>query len=595
MKALVIVKLVLVISESVSSQLVSPKETALNESCRTSEIIKCNGEVVKIKVGTCLTRLSNNSDIAVSGKCPYITKRKLDEVLLHENFYHIKLDISTLTEQTCAPLNRKGLLCSECYDGYGPAVYAFGNECVKCNRNTYTSWTLYLFVVLFPITVFYVIVIIFNVHATAPPLTAFVLYCQVFSIIDRTKMPTPTRFTSKYYSSTMLVVARTLSGIWNLDFGRHIVPPFCVSETLNTYHALLLDYITGFYPMLLILVTYILIKLHSHNFKLIVALWTPFNRCFSKVRRTWNPQASIMNAFATFLILSFSKILFISFGIIKPIRTNMLNGTFYSERLYYYPTISANSHKHISFIVLAYTLTTIFVFIPIILLCCYPFKYFRRALFCCCSKRRLVADLFMDSFQGYYKDGTNGTYDWRFLSGLYPLLLAVTLPALNKKYHYQDGQVGLYFITCAIFSLVRPYKKLGHNLLEILILHILTAVVCYEKHNESLQRINYFGDDRVDFLVSTIVMFILPHCVLVTVIAYRACMLLQRRFDLLHKCKIKHIFLSLSNMWRGFTTTINGNGNKKLITGQPLVSYGTATDTVTVTIHQPLEDTFTSL
>ena len=561
MKALVIVQLVLVISESVSSQLVSQKETALNESCRTTSEI--------VEVGICITRLSNNSDIAVSGDCPYITNNKIELQFHHKLFYHIKLDISTLTEQTCAPLNRKGLLCSECYDGYGPAVYAFGNECVKCNRNTYTSWTLYLFVVLFPITVFYVIVIIFNVHATAPPLTAFVLYCQVFSIIDRTKMPTPTKFTSKYYSSTMLQVARTLSGIWNLDFGRHIVPPFCVSETLNTYHALLLDYITGFYPMLLILATYILIKLHSHNFKLIVALWSPFNRCFSKVRRTWNPQASIMNAFATFLILSFTKVLFISHYTIKTVKVTLLNGTIHSERLYYYPTISANSQQHFRFIVLAYSLTTIFVYIPIILLCCYPFKYFRRALFCCCSRRKLVADLFMDTFQGYYKDGTNGTHDWRFLSGLYPLLLAVTLPALNRKYHYQYGQVALYIITSAIFSILRPYKNSAHNLVEIMLLHMLTAILCYANNSKSLQRANYFsGGDGIHTLGSVIVMFILPHCVFVTVIAYRTLMLLQCRFDLLHKCRC----LSLSNMWRRFTTAINGN---KHITDQPFVSYGT--------------------
>ena len=574
MKALVIVQLVLVISESVSSQLVSQKETALNETCKTCSSIDCDEKLVK--VGICLTRLSNNSDIAISGECPYITSNKLELKILHTNFYHIKLDISTLTEQTCAPLNRKGLLCSECYDGYGPAVYAFGNECVKCNRNTYTSWTLYLFVVLFPITVFYVIVIIFNVHATAPPLTAFVLYCQVFYIIDRTKMPTPTRFTSKYYSSTMLQVARTLSGIWNLDFGRHIVPPFCVSETLNTYHALLLDYITGFYPMLLILVTYILIKLHSHNFKLIVALWSPFNRCFSKVRRTWNPQASIMNAFATFLILSFTKILFISFYTIKDISIEMLNGTFYSERLYYYPTISANSEQHFRFIVLAYSLTTIFVYIPIILLCCYQFKYFKRALFCCCSKRRLVADLFMDTFQGYYKDGTNGTYDWRFLSGLYPLLLAVTLTTLNQKYYYQDGKVALYILTSAIFSIVRPYKKSAHNWVEIMLLHMLTAIICYGKDSKSLQRANYFsGGDYFDTLGSIIVMFIIPHCVFVIVIVYRAFMLLQRQFDLLHKCRLRHMCLSLSNMWRKFITTINGNKQLQNITDQPFVSYGT--------------------
>ena len=570
MKALVIVQLVLVISESVSSQLVSPKETVLNKKCKTSGRIKCSDEVVE--VGTCLTRLRNNSEVAVYGDCPYIIK---DKKVFDATFYHIKLDISTLTEQTCAPLNRRGLLCSECYDGYGPAVYAFGNECVKCNRNTYTSWTLYLFVVLFPITVFYVIVIIFNVHATAPPLTAFVLYCQVFSIIDRTKMPTPTRFTSKYYSSTMLQVARTLSGIWNLDFGRHIVPPFCVSETLNTYHALLLDYITGFYPMLLILVTYILIKLHSHNFKLIVALWTPFNRCFSKVRRTWNPQASIMNAFATFLILSFTKVLFISFYTIQTVTVTMLNGTFYSEQLYYYPTISASSQNYFPFIVLAYSLTTIFVYIPIILLCCYQFKYFKRALFCCCSKRRLVADLFMDTFQGYYKDGTNGTYDWRFLSGLYPLLLAVTLPALNQKYRYHNDNMSSYFLTCAIFSLVRPYKKLVHNLVEILLLHMIVVFVHNAKDNKSLQRANYFsGGDDVNVVLSIIVMFILPHCVLVIVIAYKACMLLQRQFDLLHNCRLRHTCLSLSNMWRRFTNAINGNNNITT-TDQPFVSYGT--------------------
>ena len=569
MKALVIVQLVLVISESVSSQLVSPKETALNESCKASSSIICRDKLVQ--VGTCLTRLCDNSDVAVYGDCPYITN---DKEMLYKNFYRIKFDIPTLTEQTCAPLNRKGLLCSECYDGHGPAVYAFGNECVKCNRNTKTSWTLYLFVVLFPITVFYIIVIIFNVHATAPPLTAFVLYCQVMSIIDRTKMPTPTRFTSKYYSSTMLQVARTLSGIWNLDFGRHIVPSFCVSETLNTYHALLLDYITGFYPMLLILVTYILIKLHSHNFKLIVALWTPFNRCFSKVRRTWNPQASIMNAFATFLILSFTKILFISFYTIQTVKVVMLNGTFYSEQLYYYPIISANSQQHFPFIVLAYSLTTVFVYIPIILLCCYPFKYFKRALFCCCSKRRLVADLFMDTFQGYYKDGTNGTYDWRFLSGLYPLLLAVTLTALNQKYRYHNGHMASYFLTCAIFSLVRPYKKLVHNLVEILLLHMTVALLHYAKDNASLRRANYFsGGDDVNVLVSIIVMFIIPHCVLVIVIAYRACMLLQHRFDLLHKCRLRHTCLSLSNMWRRFTIAINGNNN--ITTDQPFVSYGT--------------------
>ena len=136
----------------------------------------------------------------------------------------------------------------------------YGNECVKCHGSVYGRWALYLFVVLFPITVFYVTVIMFNVHAAAPPFTAFVLFCQIFIITDRIYMPTQPKFTqaSKYHIPTLLLLARTFSGIWNSDFGRHIIPPFCVSESLNTYHAVLLDFILGFYPMLLILITYIL-------------------------------------------------------------------------------------------------------------------------------------------------------------------------------------------------------------------------------------------------------------------------------------------------------------------------------------------------
>ena len=36
-----------------------------------------------------------------------------------------------------------------------------------------------MYLVLFPITVFYIIIIIFNIRATAPPFTTFVMMCQV--------------------------------------------------------------------------------------------------------------------------------------------------------------------------------------------------------------------------------------------------------------------------------------------------------------------------------------------------------------------------------------------------------------------------------
>ena len=231
-KSLLIIHAVLVSSELVTNQQALQRSSLLN-TCVTNQYILCEYELVV--VGVCLTTLNNDSDIALYGFCPYITASKIDEQLGHDNYYHIEFDFSNLTEQTCGPLNRKGMLCSECLEGYGPAVYAFGNECLKCHGSVYGRWALYLFVVLFPITVFYIFVIIFNVHAVSPPFTAFVLYCQIFVTIDRIQMPSPSRYTSKYHSPTMLLLARTLSGVWNLDFGRHIFPAFCVSESLNSY------------------------------------------------------------------------------------------------------------------------------------------------------------------------------------------------------------------------------------------------------------------------------------------------------------------------------------------------------------------------
>ena len=565
--------MMLVSSELVTCQPSATKELSLLDDCKTTPYIICEYQLVL--TGICLTRLSNNSQVAILyGACPYVTASKIDGRINFENYYHIVFNISTLTEQTCGPLNRKGLLCSECYEGYGPAVYAFGNECVKCHGSAYGRWALYLFVALFPITVFYVIVIVFNVNTVIPPFTAFVLYCQICVTIDRIQMPTRSKFTSKHHSPTILLLARTLSGIWNLDFGRHIIPLFCVSENLNTYHALLLDYILAFYPMLLILITYILINLHGQNFKPVVMLWQPFHKCFVRTRRTWDPHASIANTFATFLFLSSSKILLISFYSLQTEVVRYINYSTHDNRLYYSPSIQAHSHEHAQFIALSYTLATTFIFIPTIFLCCYPFKYFKKVVFCCCGRWQQTMDMFMDIFQGYYKDGSNGTYDWRFLAGTYPLLMVVVMSALeyNIGKHRREYPHMVYCLTVtAVYSLVRPYKKLSHNLVEILLLFATTATVSYATSSRSIERANYFKD-RVEHAAIIALLFLLPHLVLAMVIIYKVLCIIKHRFES-HYLRFKDKLPWVVTIWNKLHNAISGS--KEQISDKSYVSYGT--------------------
>ena len=73
-------------------------------------------------------------------------------------------------------------------------------------------------------------------------------------------------------------VGAMVYGIWNLDFFRSFDLGICVgTDTLQT---LALDLAVGVYPLLLMLLTYVLIRLYDRNFKPIVVVWRPFQAVF---------------------------------------------------------------------------------------------------------------------------------------------------------------------------------------------------------------------------------------------------------------------------------------------------------------------------
>ena len=117
-------------------------------------------------------------------------------------------------------------------------------------------------------------------------------------------------FTKTGNTRAVTKVILVLYGIFNLDFISHAVPPFCVSKDLRLYHRVFVGYITAFYPMMLILITWICIELHDRNFRMIVYLWRPFHRCFVQLRRGWDTKNDLIDVFATFLLLSFVKIMY---------------------------------------------------------------------------------------------------------------------------------------------------------------------------------------------------------------------------------------------------------------------------------------------
>ena len=176
-------------------------------------------------------------------------------------------------------------------------------------------------------------------------------------------------------------------------------PPFCVSSHIKTSHALALEYLVAFYPIFLILITYVCIKLHDNKFRPIVLLWKPFHRHFVHLRRRWDSTASIINGFTTFLLLAFSKILFVSFTLLHtfPLTNNKCF-------LYYDSTVECHTLEYITFSAIASCVLLIFIICPTILLILYPTRLLRKCVPCCKFQWWHALHMFVESFQGQYKD-----------------------------------------------------------------------------------------------------------------------------------------------------------------------------------------------
>ena len=261
-----------------------------------------------------------------------------------------------------------------------------------------------------------------------------------------------------------LQVLLVLCSIWSLDFFRSVIPPFCVSSHIKTIHALALEYLVAFYPIFLILISYVCIKLHDNNFRPVVWLWKPFHKHFAHLRRRWDSTASIINAFTTFLLLSFSKILFVSFTLLHTFTLNYDN-ILMKCVLYFDSTVECHTQEHTIFSAIASCVLLIFIICPTILLILYPTRLFRKCISCCKFRRWYALHMFIESFQGQYKDGSNGTHDFRMVSASF-LILRIMILALFVNHHRLPAHTsefqGALFAYCIILH-VPPVSTLSQN------------------------------------------------------------------------------------------------------------------------------------
>ena len=382
----------------------------------------------------------------------------------------LPINLSQLNDYMCGPLNRKGLVCSECADGFGPSVTSFGYRCVNCTQSD--AWygvLLFLFTVLVPITLFYVIVLVFQIKVLSAPMPCFIMYAQVVVLVFD-----PNHCISFTNSSNLTLdvkIMLTLYGIFNLYFGHHIniLPPYCLNKHLKFIHLAILGYVSAFYPMLLIFLTWLCVELHGRNFRPLVWLWRPVHRCFVRLRRRWDTKSDIIDVFATFFFLSYNRILYQTVLLtcskgVKHINVSGSHFTTYHSQLDL--SISYRNAHQLTLETLVILFATVCIILPPLLLTLYPIKRFRSILLKC--RINFVAiHIFMDKVYSCYRDGLDEGRDMRSFSGLYFFFrIAACLCALFSNFtkpflyinHWLAVGTLLFFITLTI-AIAKPYHK----------------------------------------------------------------------------------------------------------------------------------------
>ena len=219
-------------------------------------------------------------------------------------------------------------------------------------------------------------------------------------------------------------------------------------------------------------------------------LSSPLRKCFKIFHTTWDPKRTILNTFATFFLLSYSKLLFVSVSLLLAVQSYDREGTMNSTILVFDHSISFFSLKHIPYAIFAISVIFVFVLLPPLLLLLYPTRLFRKCLKLLGFRRWLLLHHTMDIFQGWYKDGTEGTRDYRSLSSLYMLLrigsgcVIIAMITPENYFIYHDGMLwelaagGIFHVLLGtLFLIIKPYRKMWMSHADGLIFILVGVLV----------------------------------------------------------------------------------------------------------------------
>lgn len=424
--------------------------------------------------------VNNDTGNRVAGYCPYTESLSNEQLTFPDK-------VEYPGDYFCSNAQRTGRLCGGCKNGSAPALNSDSYMCVKCppNRGSY-SWVFYLLTEILPLTLFFIVLVVFNVSLTSATANAFIFFSQTisatFSIYNVNSSP----------YSILRSVYLAIYGIWNLDI-LNVVPFFqyCLHPEMKTISLIALEYVIAIYPLVLIVVIYGFVAAYNYDVRPVTWLCRPVYHCSIRIRNSWNPKNSLIDAIAAFLLLSYTKLILTSIKLLRYTHLYDKEGTQPESTVVYYDgTMNAYTGEHIGYVFVAVFVLIVFVTLPPLVLILFPMKFFHTSVNVifrgCCQLSGGKLELFLNAFYGCFKDGTqDGTRDYRVFAGLYFLARAFFaliqfIPVWQTLYLVQDVFCVIAFLS---FASLRPYRNDFYNVLDAGMFALLLLISLFNQYN----------------------------------------------------------------------------------------------------------------
>ena len=163
------------------------------------------------------------------------------------------------------------------------------------------------------------------------------------------------------------------------------------------------------------------------------------------ILQSLGPKIIYDQAFASLFYLSYAMLSYLIWQAFEWSNVRGNKGEQHIRLLYIDPNVPYGSNKHVLLMVFSVAVAVFVFFPPLLILVVYPTSLYRKISHWISPKWRLRIKTYVETFNGCFKDDTNGTRDYRSLCGWGLLISCLFICLLISIIIIMDGPL-LHFL-----------------------------------------------------------------------------------------------------------------------------------------------------